>query len=113
MSEADSTRSGGKVRRRLPPVPPDQQDSAVIAGMRRGRDRSRGALSAGGERRRGPLLPRAASVDGSGLPITKTSAGSGSHNATDPLLLSGMTRSRYHQVFSVSFLFSLFLIVLH
>lgn len=91
MSEADSTRSGGKVRRRLPPVPPDQQDSAMIAGTRRTRDRSRGALSAGGERRRGPLLPRAASVDGSGLPAPRAS---GSHSATDALLLSGMNEQQ-------------------
>lgn len=64
LSEADSAKSGGKVRRKLPPLPQDQEPSPVPA--RRSKDRAR-VLSAGAldrSSRAKPQPPRASSMDG-------------------------------------------------
>ncbi|XP_064473635.1 protein piccolo-like [Ornithodoros turicata] len=72
LSEADSAKSGGKVRRKLPPLPQDQEPTPVPA--RRSKDRTR-VLSAGAltARPKQQPPPRASSMDGATASIHTSS----------------------------------------
>ncbi|XP_042148080.1 proline-rich protein 36 [Ixodes scapularis] len=89
-SEADS--SGGKVRRKLPPLPQDQEPSPVPA--RRAKDRAR-VLSAGAldrSPRPKPQPPRASSMDGATASLHGSSLllPSTAPRSASPALLAGL-----------------------